>query len=49
MGSLKVDLQIMAKVLCLCLYQFDAIVDLRALDEKCLMTFSLESEGEAYM
>ena len=32
----------MAKLLCSCLYLFDAIIELHVMNERCSMTFSIE-------
>ena len=37
------------ELLCCCLCLFDAIIESHAMDEKCSMTFSLESESRFYM
>jgi hypothetical protein len=39
--------QMKAKILTSCLYLFDAIVELHAMDENCSMTGALESESES--
>ena len=45
MGSLELAPRIPAKLLCSCLRLFGIIIALRVMDEKCSMTFSLESES----
>ena len=48
MGSLEFALRIVANLLCSCLCLSDAIIDVHAMDEKCSMTFSSESEWSLY-
>ena len=45
MCSLELSSSIVAKLLCSHLCLFDAIIELNAMEKKCLTTFSLESEN----
>ena len=47
--NLENSLDNVAKALCACFCLFDAIVELHPMDEKCSMSFSLESVSELYM
>ena len=49
MDSSEFILWIVVKLLCSCLYLFDAISELQAMDEKLSMTFSLECEHGFYL
>ena len=50
-ASLRFSLHIVAKLLCFCLWLFDATLDLHAMDEKLLIDsiFSLKSESGHHM